>query len=687
MKLKLNLTLFLVFFLSLSSAQAGTISKPPYSLSLNSGLVGHWTFDGANITNGRINDISGQGNHGRLISIATSTFYVSGKLGQAFNFDATDDYIDTGSDLIGTSAGTYAAWIYARSDGENGIASIIDNRGLIFGIGYTSARTIGFSSNSGTTNAASANGAITYNTWNHVIVTRDASGVANIYVNGVLSGSANQNSGTPTAGTQNVDIGNTIFQSRTWDGYIDDVRVYNRVLTAAEITKLYSFGASKLGVTKTPTGLQSGLVGHWTFDGKDMSGGVARDISGQGNNGNPTNIATSTFYTVGKIGQGAKFDGVDDVVNMPNMDILESGNMSFSFWINLNGSQNLRWIMNQWNSSNQGPAIFIDSDGTLSFEIGSYGSGRIDTSATFPINTWTYVTATASGNVLTLYINGIQSVQATVVRTESSASQIFSLAGTHDSLVAISGLLDDVRIYSRALSTSEIAELYSAGTPKQNVTVSPTGLKSGLVGHWTFDGKDMSGGVARDISGQGNHGNTSGISTSTFYTVGKIGQGAKFDGVDDYITFASSPTPGSEMTVSTWVYKSADGILVYRGSSACCLSYHLKITSGKARFAIVTTSGSNPDIEIISNASIPDNTWTLVTATYSSSNSNLSLYINGTFDTSGSYTGTIYNSVVTMNIGARNTPSSFLTGTLDDVRIYSRALTASEILQLYSAGR
>ena len=93
MKIKLSLTLLTLFFLSLSSVQAGTISKPPYLLTLNSGLVGHWTFDGANITNGRINDISGQGNHGNTVSIATSTFYTVGKIGQGLNFDGVDDYV------------------------------------------------------------------------------------------------------------------------------------------------------------------------------------------------------------------------------------------------------------------------------------------------------------------------------------------------------------------------------------------------------------------------------------------------------------------------------------------------------------------------------------------------------------------------------------------------------------------
>ena len=242
-------------------------------------------------------------------------------------------------------------------------------------------------------------------------------------------------------------------------------------------------------------------------------------------------------------------------------------------------------------------------------------------------------------------------------------------------------------LVSITFSSQELTRTYntvvSIAAHTQLAAISGSG--SGLVAHYTFD--EGSGTTAGDSAGSNTGTLVPPAGGGPTWTTGKIGGGLGFDGVDDYVSIGSTPTPGSEMSVSTWVYKSADGILVYRGSSACCLSYHLKITSGKARFAIVTTSGSNPDIEIISNASIPDNTWTLVTATYSSSNSNLSLYINGTFDTSGSYTGTIYNSVVTMNIGARNTPSSFLTGTLDDVRIYSRALTASEILQLYSAGR
>src|SRR4051812_20633288 len=62
--------------------------------------------------------------------------------------------------------------------------------------------------------------------------------------------------------------------------------------------------------------LTNGLVGYWTFDGKDVVRGVVKDLSGNNNDGNLINIATSTFYTQGKIGQAGLFDGTDDRVDM-----------------------------------------------------------------------------------------------------------------------------------------------------------------------------------------------------------------------------------------------------------------------------------------------------------------------------------------------------------------------------------
>jgi hypothetical protein len=71
------------------------------------------------------------------------------------------------------------------------------------------------------------------------------------------------------------------------------------------ITKAAFIGASApvTATTSCNTGLSCGLVGYWTFDGKNIVNGVVKDMSGSGNDGNTVNIASSTFYAPGKIGQ------------------------------------------------------------------------------------------------------------------------------------------------------------------------------------------------------------------------------------------------------------------------------------------------------------------------------------------------------------------------------------------------
>ena len=91
--------------------------------------------------------------------------------------------------------------------------------------------------------------------------------------------------------------------------------------------------AMSIGVPSNILNLSSGLVGWWTFDGKDVVNGVIRDKSGQGNHGNAINIASSTFYTKGKVGQAGNFDGGDDYVSVSNNSSFKpTGAMTISGW-------------------------------------------------------------------------------------------------------------------------------------------------------------------------------------------------------------------------------------------------------------------------------------------------------------------------------------------------------------------
>jgi Concanavalin A-like lectin/glucanases superfamily len=99
------------------------------------------------------------------------------------------------------------------------------------------------------------------------------------------------------------------FGDAVWLGKIDDVRVYNRALSATEIKQLYNLGAANVGHSNAM--ISNGLVGYWTFDGKDTNWttGQTRDLSVNGNNGSLAFMSTSSSPTIGKIGQALNFVG------------------------------------------------------------------------------------------------------------------------------------------------------------------------------------------------------------------------------------------------------------------------------------------------------------------------------------------------------------------------------------------
>ena len=151
-----------------------------------------------------------------------------------FLFDGTDDLITLESDIIGTSACTIIAWIYPTGWGEGSLGRICDNGKTSFMVRNLDPNlaTMAIYSN-GVNNLKAPNGSIALNTWFRVAATRIADGTAAIYINGTSV--ANGASGAPVAGDNQLCIGNNLAGSATFAGTIDDVQVYNRVLSATEI--------------------------------------------------------------------------------------------------------------------------------------------------------------------------------------------------------------------------------------------------------------------------------------------------------------------------------------------------------------------------------------------------------------------------------------------------------------------
>ncbi len=222
-------------------------------------------------------------------------------------------------------------------------------------------------------------------------------------------------------------------------------------------------------------GAGSNLVAHFTFDD-----GTATDSSGNGNNATVGGAAV----TSGKVGSGALlFDGVDDYVqfNTPaNLNFIN--NYSVSFWIKPNAgfSGTIFRLSNSTSNTIARSKYEIRVNGTsVSFTTGDGTTADTDIfSTSLSADTWAFITCIhGADNSKSCYKNGslISSAQNDV--DTSLVSPVVALVGTNKNLVGnnyYEGVLDDFRIYNRALQQTEVQELYAlGGTPDPVVVVPP----------------------------------------------------------------------------------------------------------------------------------------------------------------------------------------------------------------------
>jgi len=170
---------------------------------------------------------------------------------------------------------------------------------------------------------------VTDGKWHFMSATYDGT-TMRIYVDGVQTGSGTSFSGNLPTQSGNVRVG-ADYQSTPgnfFTGSLDEVRIYNRALSASEIQALYKSGAQKF--TAPPTNL--GLVGYWSMN--EGTGTVAGDGSGNGNRGILTGGPT---WVDGKRGKAINFDGGDDYVNAGSAGNFERTNsFTVSLWIKRN---------------------------------------------------------------------------------------------------------------------------------------------------------------------------------------------------------------------------------------------------------------------------------------------------------------------------------------------------------------
>jgi hypothetical protein len=414
---------------------------------------------------------------------------IAGKIGQALRLDGSNDCITTASEFVGTSAASVSFWSYRVNPNDFGY--YFYNGKL--NIQAFDAERIAITNN-GSTQVTSSSNAFRAGVWTHIVATRDASGNSVLYANGVSVGSGS--GGTPAVGNVNVRFSGNDVCGQNAKGVIDDMRVYNRALSASEVGQLYNISVATkqaaspwLSNTSSCTaGLSCGLVGYWTFDGKDVnwSTGTLIDKSGNSNTANILNMSTTSSPFQGKVGQAFRFDGVNDVVNagssasLTDIQSQGGGGMTVAFWVNPNSNATRYLVAKGGGNNGSGSWSILKASNTDPARLSFNKEGATDSTKNYnsllTSGVWQHIVLTWNGSMtvstgVLVYKNGVLVSNVTgtdgVTANSDSGSSLcigslsnIGIAGCSGSSPA-DAKMDDVRIYNRVLSATEVLQLYN----------------------------------------------------------------------------------------------------------------------------------------------------------------------------------------------------------------------------------
>jgi len=222
------------------------------------GLVGWWTLDRTDIyyagTATTTYDRSGKNNTGTLVigADATSGALTTGKIKQAIDFDGTNDYIDLFTNSPSTSTLspqqlTISAWVRLDAVGGGSWSWIVSNASFSknvtggFGLLRNSANTYAFNVNIFSQQASTGVIAALDGRWHHLVGTFDGSTMI-AYLDSVSGTPVSYVSAITYYADEIFNIGSSVVNTSYtyfWNGGIDDVRLYNRALSAKEVKNLY----------------------------------------------------------------------------------------------------------------------------------------------------------------------------------------------------------------------------------------------------------------------------------------------------------------------------------------------------------------------------------------------------------------------------------------------------------------
>jgi hypothetical protein len=601
------------------------------------GLVAAYGFEESSSTTA--NDASGKSNPGTI----REATHAAGKFGQALSFDGVNDWVavpDSNS-LDLTSAMTLEAWVNPNTiTGWRTVMLKEQPTGLVYGI-YANTDTNRPSAHAYTSSEFDTRGTaqVALNTWTHVAATYDGA-TLRFYVNGTQV-SSKALTGSMITSTSPLHIGGNGVWGEWFKGLIDEVRIYRRALSASEIA------TDMTTPIVPPDSVAPSAPGTLTANGgvgqAQLSWGAATDNTGVAR----YNVHRSTTA-------GFTPSAANRVAQVTGTSYPDAGLAAGSWYYR---------VIAEDAAGNTGPA---SNEATA--------TATADTVAPTVSVTQPAAGATVSGTV-SLAANASDNVGVASVKFQVDGADV----GSPDTSAPFTGAWTSTSLPNgthsiRAIATDAAGNATTSAAVSvtlDNHPVDPTGLALAL----GFE--EPSGTATTDASGSGNNGTLTGAAR---VANGKFGRAVSFSANGDWVTVpdAASLDITNAMTLEAWVNPTSvsgwQTALLKEGSNA--LAYGLYINNDTNRPSANVHAGSN-EVDTRGTAQVATGTWTHLAGTYDGST--LRLYVNGSLASSLAVSGTLLNSTGALRIGGNGVWGEWFKGLIDEVRVYRRVLSASEI--------
>ena len=403
----------------------------------------------------------------------------------------------------------------------------------------------------------------------------------------------------------------------------------------------------------TLQGKAVGLAAYYPFSGN------ANDESGNGKNGTVSG-ATLTTDRFGNANSAYSFNGQNAIITTTPGHFASDNKVTVSLWVNVPGPSNLTEYFVYHNSD-----FGVWQDGNQMGLAISHPSTN-SAGGTITYGVWHHFAGTFDGSIIRTYIDGILTGVTDWPGPLSDYGEELTFGYFNNAYWQ--GELDDIRIYGRALSASEIQALYS--------------LESGQVAYYPFNGN------ANDESGN----QLNGTPVETLLTTDRFGNANRaysFDGVNDAISVPGNSLLDitNQVSLAAWVYptatKSQDIVLRSPRTNNPPNPYGLALSQTGDIVFELSLNGSRAEARRIG---YDLNKWSLIVGTYDGTL--MRLYVNGSLVATHSVSGTIdiapQDNYYNLLIGTRTQQlANTFQGILDDIRIHNRVLSGSEIQALY----